>query len=286
MKKSKKMIAAAIAVFVMTAAFMMTSCKKAAEKQSIEQIKEAGVITVYTNAEFPPFEYMSDNTPVGVDMQIAQAIADEIGVRLEIKNVKFDTILSSVNSGKGSMGIAGISVTDERKQEVDFSVDYATSKQYVIVPKDSEIAKIEDLAGKKIGVQLGTTGDIIISGEISGSEDEETKEHIKGALEGTNASVTQYNSAADAAVAMNSGKVDVVVIDKLPAEIVAKQYENFKAIELVYADGSNTEESYAVCVAKGNKELLEVVNKVIEKLINDGSIDQWIIDHTTKATAS
>ena len=98
MKKSKKILSAAVAILVMSSALFMTSCKKASEKQSIEQIKEAGVITVYTNAEFPPFEYMSDNKPVGVDMQIAQAIADEIGVKLEIKNVKFDTILSSVNS--------------------------------------------------------------------------------------------------------------------------------------------------------------------------------------------
>lgn len=286
MKKRRKITAAILTVFLMLSVFMMTSCQEAAEKQSLEQIKDAGVLTVYTNAEFPPFEYMSDNTPVGVDMQIAQAIADEIGVKLEIKNVKFDTILSSVNSGKGSMGIAGISVTEERAQEVDFSINYATSKQYIILPQDSEVTKIEDLAGMAIGVQLGTTGDIIISEEISGTEDEETKEHIQGVLEGTGASVTQYNSAADAAVAMNSGKVDAVVIDKLPAEIVASQYENFKAIELVYADGQNTEESYAVCVAKGNQELLDVVNQVIERLIDDGTIDQWITDHTMQASES
>ena len=273
MKKRRKITAAVLAVFLMLSVFMMTSCQEAAEKQSLEQIKDAGVLTVYTNAEFPPFEYMSDNTPVGVDMQIAQAIADEIGVKLEIKNVKFDTILSSVNSGKGSMGIAGISVTEERAQ-------------YIILPQDSEVTKIEDLAGMSIGVQLGTTGDIIVSEEISGTEDEETKEHIQGVLEGTGASVTQYNSAADAAVAMNSGKVDAVVIDKLPAEIVASQYENFKAIELVYADGQNTEESYAVCVAKGNQELLDVVNQVIERLIDDGTIDEWITDHTMQASES
>ncbi len=282
MKKSKKFISTLVALVVLSSACLLTSCKKASEKQSIDQIKEAGVITVYTNAEFPPFEYMSENKPDGVDMQIAQAIADEIGVKLEIKNVKFDTILSSVTSGKGSMGIAGITVTDERKQEVDFSVEYATSTQYIILPKDSEVAKIEDLAGMKIGVQLGTTGDIIISEEIDGKEDEKTKEHIKGVLEGSGATVHQYSSAADAAVSMNTGKVDAVVIDKLPAEIVASQYDNFKTIELVYEDGSNTEESYAVCVAKGNTELLEVVNKVVGKLIDDGTIDQWIIDHTMK----
>ena len=284
MKNYKKMVMIVVAALVLVSALCLTSCQKATEKQNVDKIKEDGVLTVYTNAEFPPFEYMADNKPVGVDMQIAQAIADELGVKLEIKNVKFDTILSSVNSGKGSMGIAGITVTAERKAEVDFSVNYATSKQYIIMPQDSQITKIEDLKGMKIGVQLGTTGDFVISDEINGTDDEETGKHTKGVLEGSGAKVIEYNSAADAAVAMNSGKVDVVVVDKLPAEIVAKQYENMKTIELVYEDGHDTEESYAVCVAKGNQELLDVVNKVVDKLIQDGTIDQWIIDHTTKAS--
>lgn len=271
--KFKKIISVLLVLAVVMSAFALTSCKK-----------EEDVLTVYTNAEFPPFEYLADNKPVGVDMQIAQAIADELGMKLEIKNVKFDTILTSISSGKGDLGIAGITVTDERKESVNFSVNYATSTQYIVMKNDAKIEKIEDLAGLKIGVQLGTTGDFIISDEIAGTEDEETGEHIKGVLEGTGATVTQYNSAADAAVNMNSGKVDVVVIDKLPAEIVAGQYDNFKAIELVYADGSKTDESYAVAIAKGNDELLEKVNKVIERLIADGSIDKWIVEHTTQSS--
>ena len=270
--KFKKIISVLLVLAVVMSAFALTSCKK------------EDVLTVYTNAEFPPFEYLADNKPVGVDMQIAQAIADELGMKLEIKNVKFDTILTSISSGKGDLGIAGITVTDERKESVNFSVNYATSTQYIVMKNDAKIEKIEDLAGLKIGVQLGTTGDFIISDEISGTEDEETGEHIKGVLEGTGATVTQYNSAADAAVNMNSGKVDVVVIDKLPAEIVAGQYDNFKAIELVYADGSKTDESYAVAIAKGNDELLKKVNKVIERLIADGSIDKWIVEHTTQSS--
>ncbi len=285
MKKSKKVISLVLAIMLLATACMFTSCKKATEKQSIDNIKDDGVLTVYTNAAFPPFEYISEeNKPVGVDMQIAEEIAKELGVKLEIKNVNFDTILASVNSGKGSMGIAGISVTPERAEEVDFSINYATSTQYIVMKNDAKIEKIEDLAGLKIGVQLGTTGDFIITDEINGVDDEETGEHTKGVLEGTGASLTQYSSAADAAVAMNSGKVDVIVIDKLPAEIVASEYDDFKAIELVYADGGKTDESYAVVVAKGNDELLEVVNKVIKRLIDDGSIDKWIIEHTTAAT--
>lgn len=270
--KFKKIISVLMVVTMVMSAFALTSCKK------------EDVLTVYTNAEFPPFEYLADNKPVGVDMQIAQAIADELGMKLEIKNVKFDTILTSISSGKGDLGIAGITVTEERKESVNFSINYTTSTQYIVMKKDAKIEKIEDLAGLKIGVQLGTTGDFIISDEIAGTEDETTGEHIKGVLEGTGATVTQYNSAADAAVNMNSGKVDVVVIDKLPAEIVAGQYDNFKTIELVYADGSKTDESYAVAVAKGNDELLATVNKVIERLIADGTIDKWIVEHTTQSS--
>ena len=268
----------------MISAFALTSCKVKDSSENSNKDSAKKVLTVYTNAEFPPFEYLADNKPVGVDMQIAQAIADELGMELSIQNVKFDTILTSISSGKGDLGIAGITVTPERAESVDFSNNYATSTQYILYKDGASITTIEDLAGLKIGVQLGTTGDFIISDEINGVDDEETGEHTKGVLEGTGATVTQYNSAADAAVNMNTGKVDVVVIDKLPAEIVASQYNNFKTIELVYADGSKTDESYAVAVKKGNKELLEAVNKVIDRLIDDGSIDKWIIEHTTKSS--
>ncbi len=279
--KSRKIISVLLAVTLMLSAFVLTSCK---EEKTGDNNNSKKVLTVYTNAEFPPFEYLANNKPVGVDMQIAQAIADELGMELQIQNVKFDTILTSISSGKGDLGIAGITVTPERAESVDFSNNYATSTQYILYKDGANITTIEDLAGLKIGVQLGTTGDFIISDEINGVDDEETGEHQKGVLEGTGATVTQYNSAADAAVNMNTGKVDVVVIDKLPAEIVAGQYENFKTIELVYADGSKTDESYAVAVKKGNKELLDTVNKVIDRLIDDGSIDKWIVEHTTKSS--
>lgn len=275
----KKIIAVVLCLVLALACVGMTSCGDAADKQSVDAIKEAGKLTMYTNAEFPPFEYMEGTEVKGVDVDIAQAIADKLGVKLEIHNVKFDTIIGSIQSGKGSIGAAGITVTDERKESVDFSIEYTTSKQYIIVPVDSTVAKIEDLAGMSIGVQLGTTGDFIITDEINGTEEG------KGVLQDTGASVTTYNSAADAAIALNSGKIQAVVIDKLPAEIVAGNYENLKAIELVYADGSNTEESYAICVAKGNESLLKVINEVIEELKANGKIDEFIITHTGAASA-
>lgn len=279
----KRIIAVVLCLVTVLACVGMTACKSAAEKQSVDAIKKAGVLTMYTNAEFPPFEYLADGNVVkGVDVDIAQAIADKLGVKLEIKNVKFDTIIGSIQSGKGSIGAAGITVNEERKESVDFSIEYTTSKQYIIVPKDSTIAKIEDLAGLKIGVQLGTTGDFIVSDEINGYESD--GEQVKGVLQDTGAEVVTYNSAADAAIALNSGKIGAVVIDKLPAEIVAGNYDNLKAIELVYADGSNTEESYAICVAKGNESLLEVINEVITELKAQGKIEEFIITHTGAAS--
>lgn len=279
----KKIIAVVLCVVLALACVGMTSCGDAADKQSVDAIKKAGKLTMYTNAEFPPFEYMDGTEVKGVDVDIAQAIADKLGVKLEIHNVKFDTIIGSIQSGKGSIGAAGITVTEERKESVDFSIEYTTSKQYIIVAADSTVAKIEDLAGMKIGVQLGTTGDFIITDEINGYEDGDGKA-VKGVLQDTGASVTTYNSAADAAIALNSGKIQAVVIDKLPAEIVAGSYENLKAIELVYADGSNTEESYAICVAKGNESLLKVINEVIEELKANGKIDEYVIKHTGAAS--
>ncbi|MBE6718100.1 MAG: transporter substrate-binding domain-containing protein [Ruminococcaceae bacterium] len=279
-----KKIIALIMTLVLCSAVLL-SCGSAADKQSVDAIKKRGELVVYTNAEFAPFEYLADGKPVGVDMDIAKAIADEIGVELKIENVKFDTIISSVQSGKASLGAAGITVTDERKESVDFSISYTTSTQYVILPEDATYENITDLKGMKIGVQLGTTGDFIISDEVNGYKDDDGKD-VKGLLQDTGATVTTYNNANLAAEALKSGKIQAVVIDKLPAELIVKNSTaKLKAVELVYEDGSNTAESYAICVAKGNKTLLEVVNKVVQKLLDEGKIDEYIVKHSTDALA-
>ena len=279
----KKIIALLLTLVLSVA--VLASCGNAADKQSLEAIKEKGQLVVYTNAEFPPFEYLANGSPVGVDMDIAKAIADEIGVELKIENVKFDTIISSVQSGKAAMGAAGITVIDERKESVDFSISYTTSTQYVILPAETEFANITTLKGMNIGVQLGTTGDFIISDEVNGYENDDGNP-VKGVLQDSGAQVTTYNNANLAAEALKSGKIQAVVVDKLPAELIAKNSEGkLKAVELVYEDGSNTAESYAICVAKGNTTLLEVVNKVIQNLLDEGKIDEYIVTHTTNALA-
>lgn len=274
----KKIVAMLMAALLCAA--MFSGCTDAAKKQSVDAIKKNGKITMGTNAEFPPFEYSKDGKVAGVDADIAAEIAKDLGVELEIVDGKFDAVIPSVQSGKVSFGAAGMTVTEKRKKEVDFSIEYVTSKQYLILPKDSEIKTLEDLAGKKIGVQLGTTGDLLITDEINGTEDEETKEHIKGKLEGTGASVVRANNAIDATQDLVNGKLDAVVIDKLPAENISKSQPSTKTFELVYSDGSNTEEKYAIAVAKGNTSLLEAINKTLKRLMDEGKIDEYIVNHS------
>ncbi len=280
----KKIIAIMLMLILSVAVFAGCS-KSAAELQSVDAIKESGKLVVYTNAAFAPFEYIADGKPVGVDMDICKAIADELGVELVVEDVEFDTIITSIQNGKGAIGAAGITVTDERKDKVDFSVSYTTSTQYVILPADTEFTNILDLKGMSIGVQLGTTGDFVISDEINGYEGDDGK-MVKGVLQDSGASVIQYNNASLAAAALNSDKIDAVVIDKLPAELIVKNNgEKFKAVKLTFEDGSDTAEEYALCVAKDNKELLEVCNKVINKLLDEGKIDEFIITHSNNAAA-
>lgn len=273
--KMKKILSAVLAgVLCLTA---MTACSSA---QSLESIKKAGKITVYTNAAFMPFEYIKDGKPAGVDMDIAQAIADDIGVELEIKDVEFSSVLAAISSGKASFGASGLSVKPERQKEMDFSNPYVTTVQYIIVPEATEISVFEDLAGKNIGVQDGTTGYFYVSEAINGTDDEDTKEHTKGVLEGSGATVKPYTNAMAATQDMLAGRLDAVVIDKLPAEAIVKNNTGIKCLEMIYADGSKTTEQYALAVPKGSDELLKQINKTIDRLIEEGKIDEWLVAHS------
>lgn len=246
---------------------------------ALEKIKEKGEIVMYTDAAFPPFEYVEGNEVKGVDVQIGEAIAEELGVELKVENVKFDSIVESVKTGKADFGAAGMTVTDERKEQVDFTNTYITSVQYIIVPEDADVETIEDLAGMQIGVQLGTTGDFIVSDEVNGYQDDDGND-VKGVLQDTGAAVNQYANAIEAAQDMLAGRMDAVVIDKLPAESIVNNNTGLKCFELVYSDGSTTDEEYAICIAKGNEDLLEIMNDVIQKLMDEGKIDEWVTDHS------
>ena len=271
-----------ILALIMTAALCaaaLSGCSNAVSKQSVDAIKKAGKITMATNAEFPPFEYLENDKVVGVDADIAAEIAKDLGVELEIVDGKFDAVIPSVQSGKASFGAAGMTVTEDRAKKVDFSVKYITSPQYIIVPKDSDVKTIEDLAGKRIGVQLGTTGDFIITDEVEGYKDKDGNP-VKGVLQDTGATITRANNAIDATQDMVNGKLDAVVIDKLPAENIVATQATTKTFELVYSDGSNTEEQYAIAVAKGNETLLEAINKTLQRLMDEGKIDEFVVNHS------
>ena len=222
---------------------------------------EKGVLIMGTNAEFPPYEYIENNEIVGIDAEIAAAIADKLGLELRIENMEFDSIISSVKGGKIDIGAAGMTVTPERLEEVNFTTTYATGVQVVIVTEDSAITSVDDLfaegANHTIGVQLATTGDLYSTWDI---EDEGL---------GT---VDRYNKGADAVMALKSGKVDCVIIDNEPAKAFVAENEGLKILDTEYAV-----EDYAIAVNKKNTKLLGDVDKALQELIADGTV-QGIID--------
>lgn len=213
---------------------------------------EAGKLIVATNAEFPPYEYHEGDKIVGIDMEIADAIAGKLGVQVEIEDIAFDSVILEVTSGKADLGLAGITATEERKQSVDFSDSYTSSKQLIIVKEDSEVASGADLEGKTVGVQTGTTGDLMVS-------------DIKDVIP------ERYAKGMDAVQALSQGKVDAVVIDSEVAKKFVEETSGLKTLDEAYA-----EENYAIAVKKGNTELLDAVNKALSELKADGTIDSII----------
>ena len=227
-----------------------------AEAAETEAAKEAagGKLVMATNAEFPPYEYHDGDAIVGIDAEIAKAIADELGMELEIEDIAFDSIIPEIVSGKADMGLAGMTVTEDRMQSVDFSDTYAKASQKIIVTEDSEIASPDDLKGVIVGVQLGTTGDIYVSD-----------------LEADGTTVERYNKGFEAVQALSQGKIDAVVIDGEPAKTFVAETEGLKILE-----ESFTDEEYAIAVKKGNTELLEKINGALKTLKDNGTLDEIV----------
>lgn len=233
--------------------------------EKLDEIKQAGKIVVYTDPNFPPFEFQGQNGVVGVDIEIAKAIAAEIGVDMEIIEAEFDSILMAINSKKGDIAISGMTINDERRESVDFSFPYVDSIQYLILLSDSDISVMEDLAGKRVGVALGYTGQFIMEDETA-----------EGVLAGKETVITEYNSAMEAALDMQNGRIDAVVMDELVAKTIAGSDESLKAAELKYANGSIATEQYGVVIPKGNKDLCDLIDKVVKRLVDEGKIEEWI----------
>ncbi len=249
MKNLKKVLALVMALCMI---FCFVGC---AEEEKDSMLVEEGKLIMATNAYFPPYEYYEGDEVVGIDAEIAAAIAEKLGLELVIKDMNFDTIITAVNAGDADIGVAGMTVTEDRLEEVDFSVSYANGVQAIIVKEGSAIQTADDLfadgATYKVGVQLGTTGDIYCSDDLG--EDR----------------VTQYVNGNEAIVALIGGDVDCVVIDNQPAISFVENNEGLVILETSYAD-----EDYAIAIKKGNTELRDAIDEAIEELIEDGTIDE------------
>ena len=219
-----------------------------------------GKLTMSTNAAFPPYESTDDNGNfVGIDVDVAAAIAEKLGLELQVDDMDFDAALLAAQNGKSDLVMAGVTVTEDRQLVMDFSDSYATGIQSIIVKEDSDIASPDDLADKMIGTQRGTTGYIYCSDDFG-------DEHV-----------TPYDDGLTAVQALVNGQVDAVVIDNAPAKEFVAANPGLKILDTSYA-----EEDYAIGVAKGNTAMLDAINTALEELKNDGTL-QAIVDKHIKA---
>ena len=231
-------------VFILT--LILSGCGK--NKNEIIMVTEAG---------FAPYEYYENGEIVGVDIAIAKEIAKELGKKLVVKNVDFDSIVSELKSGKSDFAAAGMSITEERKKQVDFTIEYVTSNQVVVVKKDSSLNDITQLDGKRIAVQQGTVGDSYVTDNYKNSEINRQKKFLV------------------AAEAVKNNKADCIVMDQIPAQQLVSQNPELKIL-----DGILFKDSYGMAVKKGNTELLDTMNTVLQRLIDEGKIEEYIIEYS------
>ena len=225
---------------------LLTGCKRDDNK-----------LILATEAGFAPYEYYQDGEIVGVDIDIAREIAAYLGKELVIKDVSFDFIINEIKSGKSDIGAAGMSITKERLEEVDFSVEYAVSNQVVIVPMDSKITSIDQISNQRIAVQLGTVADSYVN------------ENYK------DATVIRQKKYLSMVEDLKAGKVDLIIMDLLPASEIVKSNDGLKILdEYLFTD------KYGMAIKKGNKELLDKVNDVLTRLMSEGKIEEYTIKHT------
>ncbi len=274
---------ALVAVMLLTAVFALSACGK-----------KDNVLVMATNAAFPPYEYVEGNEFVGIDVEIAKALAEKLGMELKIEDVEFGSIIGGVVEGKYDMGMAGMTVTEERKQSVNFSDTYATGIQVIIVKEGSAIASLDDIfefdaegnptalknPNVKVGVQQDTTGDIY-------SSDDVTKWGLNDVAEDgtvTTDRVIRYKTGAEAVEALKTDKVDMVIIDNEPAKSFVAANEG--KIHILEGDNEYAVEDYAICVAKDNTELLDKINQALKELKEDGTIDKIVAKYINDGSAN
>jgi len=210
-----------------------------------------------TEAGFAPYEYYEGGKIVGVDVAIGKEIAKAMGKKLEVKDVAFDFVINEVKSGKADFGAAGMSITEERKKEIDFTIEYAVSDQVVVVRKDSNINTFDDIKNKTITVQLGTVAD------------QYAEENFK------NAKLIKHKKYLSAAQDVKSNKADCIIMDALPAKELVKENEDLRIL-----DGILFQDKYGMIVKKGNQELLNKINEVLQRLIDENKIEEYVIEYS------
>jgi len=257
MKKVMKIFAAVLVLSMLAVAAVACAGGDTGESLTVEP----GILNMVTNAEFPPYEFHQGGKITGIDAEIAAAIAEKLGLELRINDIDFDSIIPSIEAGKYDMAMAGMTVTEDRKEQVNFTTSYATGVQVIIVPEGSSITSVDDLfeegAFHLIGVQLATTGDLYATWDL---EDEGL------------ASIERFNKGADAIVALVSGKIDCVIIDNEPAKVYVSQNQGLFILDTEFAI-----EDYAIAINKNNTALLEKIDAALRELIADGTV-QSIID--------
>lgn len=253
MKKATRVL------IIILALAMMLTVASACGKKKLTTVEE-GTLIMATNAEFPPYEFWDEGKIVGIDAEIAGAIADKLGLTLKIDDIEFNAIITSVTGGRADMGMAGMTVTEERKNSVDFSTSYATGIQVIIIRDDSPITHVDDLYAEgaffEIGVQESTTGDIYASGDL---EDE------------GKATMYRYSRGADAVQALVIGRVDCVIIDNEPAKAFVAMNPGLKILETEFA-----KEDYAIAFSKSSKALRDAVDAALRDLIADGTVKKIV----------
>ena len=254
----KKILALVLALVMICATFgVLTSCKKEEEQAPREKLIMA------TNAYFPPYEFYEGEKIVGIDAEIAQAIANYLNMDLEIKDMEFDSIITAVKEGSASFGMAGMTITEDRLKEVNFSLSYATGVQSVIVKEGSPIQTAGDLLAEgatyKAGVQQGTTGDTYATWDLGDDR------------------VVRYSNGSNAVMALEKGSVDCVIIDNEPAKALVAANPGLKILDTEYSN-----EAYAICVSKENGALLDKINEAIYALTADGTIPAILAKYIAK----
>lgn len=226
--------------------FLLTGCKK-----------NTNELVLVTEAGFAPYEYYENGEIVGVDIDIANEIATALGKKLVVKDIAFDSIVNELKSGKADFAAAGMSITPERLKEVDFSIEYTTSRQVVIVNKNSKITNIKDIYDKKVAVQLGSVADLYFSEDYPQTDLVRQKKYLTMAED------------------LKANKLDLIVMDELPAKKIVANNSELKIL-----DGYVFEDSYGIAVQKGNEKLLKQINEVLQRLMNENKIEEYIINHS------